>query len=110
MNICGVCEGIKETPHNYTVFTGRVLAEKSSRDALVTTTTTAYGEFEEHHYEVCKSCYVKWKFILPMAVYVLSVVLLTLILLSTEGWDAALFLALIPAVIVNWKYMVSREG
>ena len=41
-----------------------------------------------------------------MAVYVLSVVLLKLFLLSTEGWDAALFLGLIPAVIVIWKYVI----
>ena len=106
MNSCGVCEGIKETPHHYAVFTGRVLAENSTRDWAGTTTTTSYGDFEKHNFEVCKSCHVKWNFILPMAVYVLSVVLLKLFLLSTEGWDAALFLGLIPAVIVIWKYVI----
>lgn len=104
MKYCCVCGKGKDTSHTYEVFTGRVLGRNSVTLYKQTTTTTTYGEFEEHKYDVCQSCAVKWNIIFPIAVFVLSTLLLKL-LLRYEGWDAALFLALFPAAIVIYKYV-----
>jgi hypothetical protein len=102
---CGVCGEAKDTSHNCTVFTGRVLDKKRTRQYGQTTYTTTYGEFEEHHYDVCHSCFLKWNFIFPIVVIILCIVLLKLLLFSGENWVAPLVLGWLPAVIVIYKYV-----
>jgi hypothetical protein len=111
MKTCGVCGQSKETPHSCKVHTVRVLDQTTKKTGFKQyTTTTRYGDIEQHTYGVCRFCYIKWNFVLPLIVYLLFVVLTKMILLPDEGWGASLFLALIPALFVVWKYViVSRK-
>ena len=106
MTACGACGKPKNTPHNCTIYTAQFLDETSKKTGYKQhTITTRYGDIEKHVYDVCRHCYIKWNFVLPLAVYLISAVLIKIAVLPNEGWDAALFLALFPAGIIVWKYV-----
>jgi len=106
MTVCGVCGKPKETSHSCTVYTAQFLGETSMKTGFKQRTiTTRYGDIEKHTYDVCRPCYIKWNLVLPLAVYLISAILIRMVVLPNEGWDAALFLALFPAGIIVWKYV-----
>lgn len=105
MTACGACGKSKNTPHSCTVYTAQFLNETSVKTGFKQyTITTRYGDIEKHVYDVCRHCYIKWNFVLPLAAYLISAVLLRVVL-PYEGWDAAFFLALFPAGIIVWQYV-----
>jgi hypothetical protein len=106
MTACGVCGESKNTPHSCTVYTAQFLDATSKKTGFKQyTITTRYGDIKKHTYDVCRHCYIKWNFVLPLAVYLISAVFIKIAVLPNEGWDAALFLALFPAGIIVWKYI-----
>ena len=106
MKICEICGKHQDAAKSHTIYTARTLSATTKKTGFKQyTTTTTFGDFEPHHYEVCRSCFMTRTFIIPLAVFALSVPLLMALL--TLQFGGALFFALLPAGFAMWKLGVS---
>jgi hypothetical protein len=107
ISLCEICTKHRDSTKSHTIYTSRVMFETTRKTAnWQYTKTTTFGEFESHHCEVCRSCFITRTFALPLAVFALSL-LFFLTLFQFREFPIALFFAVFPAGFALWKLGVS---
>jgi hypothetical protein len=108
MKKCEICRKYRVSTKRHTIYTSRVLFEDTRKTGFkLYTKTTMFGEFESHHCEVCRSCFIKHTFTLPLVVFALSFLFL-LTLFQFREFHILLYFAVFPAGFALWKLSVSR--
>ena len=118
MSVCEICGKSKDTSKSLTVYTARAFGQTKAKTGFKTYTfTTQFGDFREHHYDVCKTCSSRRGCLFPLVVFVALTALLAWIFgirnstsfgMAMAYVGGALVAAAIPAGFVWVNFDVER--